>query len=131
MWLKRMDINLMIHNVIFIISIYICICIYMCHIDIPHVIQIGFYMIGTSVMKELKGTWGQSNNFCVKLSFLTMKQIGSNQNFQKFACNPQLAYYVCSFSCMTSLTSRHYSKFRDFISSWEIVKTTMWKVLLL
>ena len=89
----------------------------MCHIDIPHVIQIGFYMIGTSVMKELKGTWGQSNNFCVKLSFLTMKQIGSNQNFQKFTCKPQLAYYVCSFSCMTLLTSRHYSKFRDFISS--------------
>ena len=24
-----------------------------------------------------------------------------NQNFQKFTCTPQLAYYVCSFLCMT------------------------------
>ena len=57
----------------------------------------------------LKGTWGQSNNFCLKLSFLFIKQNGINQDFQKFTCKPQLAYYVCSFACMTSLTSGHNS----------------------
>ena len=43
----------------------------------------------------------------LKLILYHQKQKGINQNFQKFKCKPQLAYYICSFACRTSLTSRH------------------------
>ena len=33
--------------------------------------------------------------------------MASNQKFQRFTCKSQLAYYVCSFACTTSLTSEH------------------------
>ena len=55
----------------------------------------------------LKGTWGQSINFYLEWLFCTKKQNDINQKFQKFTCKPQLLYYVCLFTGMTSLTSRH------------------------
>ena len=74
-----------------------------------------------------KENCGQSNNFCLNWSFFVIKQNDMNQSFQKFTCKPQLAYYVCSFALMTSLTSRqfHHSKLRNFISSWKMVKNTI------
>ena len=44
----------------------------------------------------LKGTWGQSNNFCLKWSYFFIKQNDISQNFQKFTCKLQLAY-LCMF----------------------------------
>ena len=52
---------------------------------------------------DLKGTWGQSNIFCIKRSFFILKQYDINQKFHKITCKPQLAYFVCSFVVMTSL----------------------------
>ena len=34
-----------------------------------------------------------------------MKQNDINKKFQQFTCKVQLAYFVCPFACMTSLTS--------------------------
>ena len=42
------------------------------------------------------------------------KQNGINQNFQKFACKPQSAYYVSLFECMISLTLRHNLVIQNF-----------------
>ena len=66
--------------------------------------------------KTLKGTWGQSNNCCLKWSFYIIKQNGINTEFHKFTCKPQLIYSVCSFACRRN---------RNFISSWKIVKNTI------
>ena len=92
-----------------------------------------FYMIRISVMKELIWTFffcffthfiplvfenirkplfsdifliensGQSNNFCLELSFFITKQNEINKKFQKFIWKPKLANDVCSFKRMTSL----------------------------
>ena len=66
---------------------------------------------------QLKGTWGQNNNFCLKWPFLIIKQNGINQNFQKFTCKAQLAYYMYSLACMTSLRLRHYLNIQNFATS--------------
>ena len=52
---------------------------------------------------------------------------GINQNFRKFKCKLQSAYFVCLFLCMTSLTLRQFnlSKLHNFVSLWEMVKTTI------
>ena len=55
----------------------------------------------------LKGIWGQSNNFCLKWSFFTIKENKLKQKFQKFTCEPRLSYYVCLFAWMTSFAYRH------------------------
>ena len=60
---------------------------------------------------SLKGAWDQSNNFCLKWSFFTLKQNGINKKFQKFTCKPQ-SCFVCSFAWMTSLTLRYRSTFK-------------------
>ena len=44
-------------------------------------------------------------------------QKGINQNLQKFKCKRQLAYYVCSFAGVTSLTSRHSLIIQNFTTS--------------
>ena len=66
----------------------------------------------------IKRTWDQSNNFSLKIHFLVIKQTGILRNFQKFKCKLQWAYYVYSFSCMTSLTSRHCLIIQNFASSY-------------
>ena len=55
------------------------------------------------ICSPLKGTWGQNNRFRLKWLFFITKQNVIYQEFQKFACKPQLAYYICSFAYMTSL----------------------------
>ena len=55
----------------------------------------------------LKGTWDQTNNFCLKLSFFIIKQ----------NCMPQAAYFVRSFACMTSLMSRYSLIIQNFSNS--------------
>ena len=69
----------------------------------------------------LKGTWGQSSNFCFKWSFLIIKQNRIYKKFQKFTCKSQLTYFVCSFACMASLTQR----LCHFKSLWKMVKNTI------
>ena len=47
-------------------------------------------------------------------------------SFSKFTCKPQLAYFICSFACMTSLVSSfNHSKLRKFISLWKINQNTI------
>ena len=55
-------------------------------------------------LKTLKGTWGQSNNFCLKWYFFIIKQNDIYKKFQKFTCKPQLTNFVCLFAWMTLLT---------------------------
>ena len=59
-----------------------------------------------NILKGLKGTGGQSNDFCLKESFFVIKENDIYKKFQKFTCKPQLTYFVCLFPCMTSLTQR-------------------------
>ena len=68
-------------------------------------------------LKTLKGTWGQSNNFCLKWYFFIIKQNDIYKKFQKFTCKPQLTNFVCSFACMTSLTQRYSLIVQDFATS--------------
>ena len=72
----------------------------------------------------LKKTWGQNNNFwfnlisnSLKLFFFSLKLNGLNKKFQKLTCKPQLACFVCSFTCMTSLTSRYSLIIQNFATS--------------
>ena len=81
---------------------------------------------------SLKGTWGKSNNLCLKLSFFIIKENGIKfqkliQKFQKLTCKPRLACFVYSFACMPPLTSRYrliIQKLRNFIPSWKMIKNT-------
>ena len=41
-----------------------------------------------------KGIWDQRNNFCIKWSFLTIKQNGINQNLQKITRKLKLACII-------------------------------------
>ena len=45
----------------------------------------------------LKGTWDQSNNFCLKGAFFIIKQNSITKKIKKFTCKPQLAYFACSY----------------------------------
>ena len=71
----------------------------------------------------------QGNNFCLKWSFFIIKQNYINKKSQKFTCKPQLAYFICSLACMTSLTLRYslitqlhklVKNGHKFASSWKL-----------
>ena len=53
----------------------------------------------------------------LKMSLSIIKRSGITQKFQKFACDSQLAYYVCSFAGTTSLLSGQRLIIRNFVSS--------------
>lgn len=54
-------------------------------------------------------------NFCSKWSFSMMQQNSIKHKFQTFTCKPSLAFYVCSFMCMTWLASRRSSIVQNFV----------------
>ena len=64
---------------------------------------------------KLKRIWGQCINFCLKWSFFAIKQNGINKKFQKFICQSQLAYFVCSFAWIKT------SKLLKFLNSLKMV----------
>ena len=67
--------------------------------------------------ETFRGDLDQSNNFFLKWSFFIVNQNDIYQKFQKFTWKPQLAYFVCSFACMTSLTYRYNLIFQNFATS--------------
>ena len=75
----------------------------------------------------LKGTWGQSNNFCLKWSFFIIKQNDMYKKLQKFTCKPQLTYFVCSFVYDVIYAGIQFNRSRlcNFTSSCKMVKNTL------
>ena len=73
----------------------------------------------SSLVNGLKGTWGQSNNFCWKWSFFIIKRNDNYKKLRKFTCKPQLTYFVCLFVFMTSLTQWYSLIVQDFATSHE------------
>ena len=53
--------------------------------------------------------------------FSSLNKVTPTKSFKYVSCKPQLAYYVCSFAFMTSLTSN--SKLSNFISLCKLIKT--------
>ena len=39
------------------------------------------------------------------------------KKIQKFTCNPQITYFICSFACMTSLMQRYSLILQNFATS--------------
>ena len=73
-------------------------------------------------------TWDQRNKFCLKSSFFIINPNCINKQFQKFLSKPQLACFVCSLTCMPSLTPKYslfHSKLSNFITSWKIIENTI------
>ena len=54
-----------------------------------------------------RGAEAKVTTFTSNYLFLLQKQNDIDKKFQKFTCRAQIANFVCSFACMTSLTSRY------------------------
>ena len=78
--------------------------------------------------KTLKGTWDQSNDFCLNWSFLIIQQNCLNQNFKTFTCEATtgiLCMFIRVYDITYVETQSYHSKLFNFISLWEMVKTTI------
>ena len=88
-------------------------------------LKVGFKIKLLKKPPDLKETWDQSYNFCLKWSFLILKQwhqSGINQNFQKFTCKPQLPYMLLCVYDVTHVKTQ----FNDSNEKWwEMVKMAM------
>ena len=80
-------------------------------------LKVGFKIKLLKKPPDLKETWDQSYNICLKWSFLILKQwhqSGINQNFQKFTCKPQLPYMLICVYDVTHVKTQ----FNDSNEKW-------------
>ena len=71
-------------------------------------------------LKNLKGILGQCNNFCLKWSFLIIKENGINKKFRKFICIATISMIfilICVHDVTCVETQLSHSKFDIFVKN--------------
>ena len=79
-----------------------------------------------NLVSPLKGTWGQSNNFCLKWSFFKTKWHQTKlPNIYMSSTISILFMFICMDDATCVETQFDHSKLCNFISSWGMAKMTI------